>query len=886
MLSASPSYRKFFLLFLLMAVSGLSYATHYRAGEITYQRLNDKLYRITAITYTDPRQPANENTRTLSISWGDGKYETINRTSSESINSKIQRNVYVADHAFGSYGTYLISFADPNRVSNILNINGGNSVNVPFYVECFLRINNSIGSNESPILYVPPIDEGCKNFVYVHNPGAYDADGDSLSYELIPPKQAPLNNVPNYSTPIHSDSFTLNKVTGQLTWASPEVRGTYNIAIRINEYRNNILVGYVVRDMQIEINDCPNAPPLIASLPDLCIKAGTNYTFIATATDPNPGQIITLRGYAGPFEQPSGPASMNPDPAVGVSFVSSQFRWQTNGTHIRYFSHQGIIKATDNYISPSADIKPFRIKVNGPAPKNLQTKQQNNGFLVSWEKDSCGLANKYLLYRKIDSSNWSPGACETGIPANLGYKLIATLNKITDTSYLDTDNGKGLSPLVNYCYRVVAVFPARDRYGKILYSYDAESYASTEICDAIIRSKPLITRVSVNHTSITNGAIAGSWLRPDTLDTIQFPPPYRLVFSRSLGQESPYQNFDTIEYANLNAIRDSVFYDTLINTSQNQVLYQIKFYSLANGGNQLIDISPVASSLRTSVYSTDKLNILNWNANVPWSNTGFVVYRQNTNLTFDSIGYTTTNQYRDEGLVNKQTYCYLVKSFGKYSLLPDTTENYSQEICGTPIDTIRPCPPDIRVTAPCADFVDFTNKIEWYNKPGCANDVVSFNVYYKAQRNDTGYIQLAKLPNTSSSFQDSRELLKKGIAGCYVVTGVDSFNNESHFLNEFCIDNCPEYRIPNVFTPNGDGLNDLLRPFPYRFIEKIDFKIYNRWGKCVFETEDLDIGWDGKDKDSGKDCHEGVYFYTCKVYEKFLDGLKARPINGTIQLMK
>jgi gliding motility-associated-like protein len=123
------------------------------------------------------------------------------------------------------------------------------------------------------------------------------------------------------------------------------------------------------------------------------------------------------------------------------------------------------------------------------------------------------------------------------------------------------------------------------------------------------------------------------------------------------------------------------------------------------------------------------------------------------------------------------------------------------------------------------------------------------------------------------------------IAGCYAVTGVDSFNNESDLTNTFCVDNCPYYEIPNVFTPsNIDNKNDLLKPFPYRFIDRINLKIYNRWGQVVFETTNMDINWDGTT--SGQDCAEGTYYYTCDVYEQYLRELKNNKRNGTIKLIR
>jgi gliding motility-associated-like protein len=50
---------------------------------------------------------------------------------------------------------------------------------------------------------------------------------------------------------------------------------------------------------------------------------------------------------------------------------------------------------------------------------------------------------------------------------------------------------------------------------------------------------------------------------------------------------------------------------------------------------------------------------------------------------------------------------------------------------------------------------------------------------------------------------------------------------------------------PNAFTPNGDKLNDVFRPFIIGFKELKYFKIFNRWGNTVFKTSDFKSGWDG-----------------------------------------
>ncbi|MFN5319660.1 MAG: gliding motility-associated C-terminal domain-containing protein [Bacteroidia bacterium] len=136
---------------------------------------------------------------------------------------------------------------------------------------------------------------------------------------------------------------------------------------------------------------------------------------------------------------------------------------------------------------------------------------------------------------------------------------------------------------------------------------------------------------------------------------------------------------------------------------------------------------------------------------------------------------------------------------------------------------------------------------------------------------DSGILELAHFPGDF-------------VAGCYVLVATDSAGNISK-SDTLCADNCPEYSLPNVFSPNGDGFNDAFRPFPYRFIEKIDLRIFNRWGQEVFATEEPEINWDGKSKISGSKLTDGVYFYVGTVYEQKLVGLVPRQVKGTIQII-
>jgi gliding motility-associated-like protein len=63
----------------------------------------------------------------------------------------------------------------------------------------------------------------------------------------------------------------------------------------------------------------------------------------------------------------------------------------------------------------------------------------------------------------------------------------------------------------------------------------------------------------------------------------------------------------------------------------------------------------------------------------------------------------------------------------------------------------------------------------------------------------------------------------------------------------------------NVFSPNGDGINDEFI-FDKNGIKAVSVEIYNRWGSLVMNWTDLDKGWDGTGSD-GQDLPDAVYFY-------------------------
>lgn len=863
--------RKYLLTITLICFTFAAFATHQRAGEITYKAISDLKYEFTIVTYTYTPSPADRPE--LQIYWGDGTAQLVPRTQKINYPNNISRNVYSgAVHTFPGQGTYVVSVEDPNRNYGVLNI--PNSVNVPFFIRTELVINPFLGPNNSVELLAPPIDNGCVNTLYLHNPAAFDVDGDSLSYKLVDCRGAFGLPIPGYKLPNEVDttvqtSFEMDAVTGTITWDSPILQGEYNIAFIIEEWRSGVRIGYVTRDMQITIIACDNEAPVIENLQDTCVMAGDTLMFMVTATDPDEDQVV-IRALGGPFEVEENPAEF---PAVvGEGSVSSTFTWNTICSHIQSQPYQVVFTAKDTFNFPQlADIRTMSIWIISPPPENLSASAVGNNIHLSWQQVVCDRSIGYDLYRREGFYGLDPGPCDSGIPEESGYVKIATLESRADTTFIDNNNGMGLVHGIDYCYTVVA-----------FYADGSESYPSQEACATLKKDVPIITNVSITETSENQGEIFVAWSKPTDMDTLIFGGPYKYVINRA-HSESP--QFTAI--AENTGINDTLFLDGPgLNTAELKYSYRIDLYSLDDGVETFVGSTQVARSMFLNVVPTDQALQLTWNLEAPWINYRYTIFRYNPQQeVFDSIGLSYTTSYVDSNLVNGNEYTYFVESFGNYSApgLVNPIINLSQINSGIPQDNVSPCAPVLRVTTNC-ELVQ--NDLKWQNPPECPQDIAGYNIYFAAFDGDS----LVKIDVVTDGAQmEYAHQNLQSISGCYQVAAYDSIGNLGERSNMVCvsIDSCSTYRLPNVFTPNQDQYNEYFRPYSdYTSVERIELKIFNRWGRIVFETEDPEINWDGKNINNNQDCSEGVYFYVCDVFEVRLEGLSKRTITGSITLLR
>jgi len=858
-------------LLVLLCVSFGALATHNRSGTIRYRHISGYKYEFTVTTCTKSSSEADRPE--LEVKWGDGSSDTIPRISIELIPPyDVQINTYVYEHTYTGPASYIISVEDPNRNAGVVNIN--NSVDKVFCIQTELIISPFIGTpNNSLIIEDCPCPEfACLNQMYCYNLSAYDPDGDSLSYSLVPCRgedclEMSIPAIYRYPDDIGGGVMTIDSITGTLCWDGPQVPGEYNLAIKISEWRNGFYVGAVVQDMQLTVQACLNNPPVIQDVPDTCVFAGDSISIEFVATDPDPGHSVTIYATGAVFHQTNNPASFAEETALNS--VSGFFIWEPDCSNASNAPYSIIVHAEDNDPGVQlSDLSTFRIKVNIPPVTNLTVTPTGNSMTLNWDASACAGIVSYNIYRSIDSTNSIDNCCESGTATTMGYALIG--NSATNSF---VDNG----PLIvgnDYCYMITAVNQS-----------GVESCVSAQDCEHLNFEIPVMTHVTVYETATSNGKDSVIWSYPKELNTILYPGPYHYQLYRSDNYGGGTETLVLTSPQEVSILNDdTIFTDVVLSTETLPYTYRVELFS----DNLLIGSSLEASSIFIMLAPNDNQIGITWTENIPWTNTSYEIYRESPTGSgiFTLIGTTNSIGFTDTGLVNGQTYCYKIKTTGGYtsSGIINPIINWSQEACAVPVDLTAPCAPEIFIDGDCDKEETYIN---WTNpNNSCADDVTRYNLYFAPFYGDT----LELLTSFATEFDTFYVHKDRGsIAGCYYVTALDSiqYNNESEPSDSVCIDNCAGYyELPNVFTPNIDDINDLYHPLlPYKFVDSIDLKIFNRWGDLVFETTDPDIMWDGTDMQTGNKLNDGVYFYTVVVYEIKLEGLIPRSFQGNIQIL-
>jgi hypothetical protein len=690
----------------IILINIVALGTHNRAGEITYKYISGYTFEFTVTTYTYKYSAANR--LELPVNWGDGTTSIAPLTRRvDLIGTDYFFNTYKITHTFPGSGVYEILMEDPNRNLGVKNI--PNSVNTIFSIKTTMLVGSSIGANNTPVLLNPPIDKAAKGHIFIHNPAAYDPDGDSLSYAITVCTGESGKPIEGYVLPPATDTLLINEITGDLIWNTPKEVGVYNIAILVEEWRKKVRIGRIERDMQIDVYDSKNNPPVNSPIKNLCVKAGDTINIVVFATDADL-DLINQTMTGGPFEV-SNPAVFKTDTSYR-GYIQSTFRWITNCANARQQPYYLVLKSKDLNTDIQLDsLTSFSIKVIHLAPVNLKTRSGIDSIRLDWDIPTCDHPVGYKIYRSLSAYAYIPDSCETGVPEYTGYSLLDVVRNGNTNWYKDDNKGGGLVPGYDYCYRITSI-----------YNDGAESQSSAEACTTLVSGTPPILKVSVESDDEANGEIDLSWAVPTILDT-NIHGPYRYEILRKGPLEG---NFSSIATVPTKDLRDTTFTDTGINTLVFPYTYSVILNYEQNGQWYNLPGNEFATSQYIDTAAADNELTLSMRKRSPWLNTQYDIYRHAGETgTFNFIGSTSTSVYRDTLLINNIKYTYRSIGIGRRPLNGTyySTINKSHIASDTPIDTVPPCSPELFVTSEC-ETVEGINYLTWKNPDSCIHDEV------------------------------------------------------------------------------------------------------------------------------------------------------------------
>lgn len=235
---------------------------------------------------------------------------------------------------------WVFSYREGNRNSTITTISNPGSAWL--YVETTLD-NVNAPNNSSPSFTTLPVPYICLGQPYVYNHGAVDIDGDSLVYSLINALDdagvsVTYNGGFSGTNPMTSvPPVTINSSNGNLS-ITPNAIEIAVIAVRVDEYRNGVLISSTIRDIQVTVLNCSNNAPTVQPLVGLSggtqtgpysieICPGTPLSFQVPGTDPDVGNTLTMTWNNG---IPGATFTSTP----GSSPVSGTFSWTPTGLDI------------------------------------------------------------------------------------------------------------------------------------------------------------------------------------------------------------------------------------------------------------------------------------------------------------------------------------------------------------------------------------------------------------------------------------------------------------------------------------------------------------------------------------------------------------------------
>ena len=864
----------FFILCTLGLINNVD-AKHLKGGWIQYEYLgvgaspNTSKYRITVRQYLDISSTGNqidnkiylgifnagtnELYKTITIDSVVNGSVILNKQSYDVCISPKPRVAYlinkyaaVIDLPDNSSG-YILAVQRCCRIAGIVNVLESNKVGVTYSNKIPGVINGvSYRNNNSPSFVQKDTVLLCYDSPFTFDFSATDTDKDSLVYSFCdgllggdegnisgpgtgaspnPPANPPFISIP-YNSPMFDggyplgSSVTIDPKTGIISGKSPHETGDYVVAVCVQEFRHDTLIGTTKKEIHITVADCALQA---AELDPKYVNCNSlSFQFYNKSSNPN------ISSYAWTFGDPlstpdsnisnlSTPVHIYKDTGLyNLSLIVTSSGGCQDSAKSEVKVYPGFKAKID--IKGSCIQKPYSFADSSYSKYGTLTNWRWNFGETTVPTDTSTLQNTTYLYptagQKIVSL-WveNSNGCTDSITQTLDVRAVPTLLMNPKGSILICSNDtiqlsaseQGSTGNEKFEWHSIDSIINPHSATPFIYLKDTATFYVTMTDSGCVATDSIIVN-TVPNISVSVG--------PDTTicqtDSIQ-------LHAISLGQTYKWKSSNTNEtVANIynpwvTPLLNPTNYFVQANLgkkceAKDTIRINVYPYPYANAGNNVTLCYGEKTALNATI-STDA-NKFTW-----YTTTGF---KDSTSLNIIAEPDSTTSYVLKVQYTNNT--CPKPKSDTvTVTVIPEIKIN-----AGNDTSVVVNQPLNLKVTG----TVDSTNANYLWKATNSSNTYLNNNNIYNPTAeyglgiDSITYVVMATIKNKLA---------------CY---GTDT-------IKVVIFQTPPQIFVPSAFTPNGDGLNDIIKPIPAGVLKLDFFSIYNRFGQLLYTTSQVGHGWDG-----------------------------------------
>ena len=346
---------------LLAILLGLSLTTtsasHLMGGEITVTVDSTNTAHFVLKLYRDPngiQLPGNVSI-SVSSTMGPTSNISLNRTKTSTINGAYpsEAHFYEGSMALNFYGTFTAAYSICCRNAGIVNLanSGGDS----FYISTdFTSFQGAV--NNTPVFLNLPVITFPLDSIWTYNPMPFDAEGDSLFWEIDTPMSAINQQVNGYTTPTSNANglLSMDPQTGVISWSADQL-GNYQLAVVVHEYRNGQPIGSIVRDMQMTVTSDTSAmslsvPAVSNPANPISLLGNDPFSIDFNLSIGDTSVNLSLLASGDPFEIPGNNANFVVKKSVSKTIVGT-FSWTPTPADVRAEPYRLVVRASDDVLT-------------------------------------------------------------------------------------------------------------------------------------------------------------------------------------------------------------------------------------------------------------------------------------------------------------------------------------------------------------------------------------------------------------------------------------------------------------------------------------------------------------------------------------------------------